>query len=326
MESAYTLANRELAKQREDNRTEHMRRAAAVRAADPDYSRIEARLAQGGAALVHCVLNKGENYEAAKEQLRSLQKQKAALLKKLRLPQDYLDEIYTCPDCRDTGFDTNGRRCHCLLQLIAKYMGINANLTEYMKEQTFDRVDYSLFADQPAENGRQPLICIKRAYERGLRFAETFDSTHSNLLLMGNSGTGKTYLSSCIANYALAREKSVYYQTAFRLFDTLEKLKFDRLDPEETEQAAFMARHLYQVELLIIDDLGTEFVTAYSSSVLFDLINTRLLQKKSSILSTNLNSAALEKLYSRRFTSRLWGSFEKLRFIGRDLRMPKDPD
>ncbi len=324
MESAYTLANRELARRREANKEEYNRRVTEVRNAFPEeYRQIETGMRHGGTALARCVLEGGVGYAKIEESLRNLRQKRTELLKRLKRPAEYLDEIYTCEACRDTGFDQDGRRCCCLQQLVTKYSGEYANLTEHMKEQTFDRVDYSLFAKQPAENGRQPLAYMKAAYEKGLSFAETFDITHANLLLMGNAGTGKTFLSSCIANHALGRGKTVCYQTAFRLFDMLEKLKFGRLSPEETEQASMVARQIYHTDLLIIDDLGTEFVTAYTAAAVFDLINTRQLEGKSTVLSTNLNSGALEQIYSKRLTSRLWGNFEIIPFIGQDLRMQK---
>lgn len=323
MESAYTLANRELARRREANQEEQARRIAEVRNAFPrEYPAIEEGMRRGGTALARCVLQGTTDLASVEESIRQLRKQREELLLRLGHPKDYLDDIYSCPRCHDTGYDQNGRRCACLERLIGEQMGVSANLTPFMKEQTFDKVDYRLFADQPAENGRQPLAYMKSAYEKALRFAETFDTTHANLLLMGNAGTGKTFLSACIANYALARGKSVLYQTSFRLFDLLEKLKFDRLSSEEAEQASFLSKQVEQAELLIIDDLGTEFVTAYSAALAFDLINTRQLQGKSTILSTNLGWEALEKIYSKRLTSRLWGSYEIIPFIGRDLRMP----
>ena len=323
MESAYTLANRELSARREENQLEQERRIAAVRSAAPrEYTKIETGLRQNGTALVRCVLE-GGSFAEIKDSIRRLQKEKTELLARLGYPKDYLEDIYTCPLCRDTGYDEQGHRCSCLKQLATKHLGDFANLTDYMKEQTFSRVDYSLFAKQPEENGRQPLAYMKAAYEKGLRFAETFDETHSNLLLMGNAGTGKTFLSSCIANYAIGRGKSVCYQSAFRLFELLEKLKFGRLSGEELEQATALSDQIYQTDLLIIDDLGTEFVTSYTAAVAFDLINTRQMQGKSTVLSTNLNSEALEQLYSKRLTSRLWGSYEIIPFIGQDLRMQK---
>ena len=323
MESAYALANRELAQIRETNRAEHNRRLNQVLSASPRYAKIESDLTSCGTALAKCVLDGGKGIYEIEAAIKKLQAEKATILKSLNLPEDYLDDIYSCKKCHDTGFDETGRRCSCLCRLITGYIGSNANLTEYMKEQTFDNFDYSLFASQPSDNGRQPLQHIKHAYQAGMRFAETFDETHSNLLLMGNAGTGKTYLSGCIANYVLARGKTVYYQTAFRLFDILEKLKFGRCTEDEQDQFEAISNYVFKTDLLIIDDLGTEFVSAYSAAALFDIVNTRQLEVKSTILSTNLNSETLTQLYSRRLTSRLWGSFEIIQFIGQDLRLQK---
>ncbi len=324
MESAYTLANRALAQRREENQVIREERIWEVRSAFPEeYERIEAGLRSGGTALARCVLTGGQNYPAVEKSIRSLRKEREDLLARLGKPKDYLDEIISCPLCRDTGFLENGRRCSCLEALVAYHMGTTSNMTDVMKEQTFDKVDYSIFAKQPKENGRDPLAHMKTVYAKGMRFAETFDKTRRSLLLMGNAGTGKTFLSGCIANYAIGRGKSVYYQTAFRLFDLLEKQKFDRLLPEEEEQAVYAARQIRQADLLIIDDVGTEFITAYSAAAIFDIINSRQLAGKSTVLSTNLNLEGLEKVYSKRFTSRLWESFEIIPFIGQDLRMQK---
>ncbi len=323
MESSYTMAVRELARIREENRRTQDMRLLEVRQKFPAYLKIESALQNQGSSLARRLLEGRLDISDIQAAITKLQKEKADLLKQAGLPIDYLDDIYTCPDCRDSGFDDTGKRCHCFKQLSVRFAGENANLTEFMKEQTFDKADYSLFAKQPAENGKQPLAYIKKAYEMGLRFAETFDETHANLLLMGNAGTGKTYLSSCIANYALARQKTVCYQTAFSLFDMLEKLKFGRYSGEEQERAEALSRYIYDADLLILDDLGTEFVSAYSAAALFDLVNTRQIRAKSMILSTNLNFQTLEQLYSKRLLSRIVGNFEIIPFIGQDLRMQK---
>ncbi len=323
MESAYTLASRELGKIREKNEAEQNRRLMEVISAYPDISIINARLRSCGTALARCILEKNENYEKIKEDIQMLQKQKRNILKTAGYGEDYLDDIYSCPLCKDKGFDSKGSRCKCHKHLISKYVGINSNLTSYMIEQTFDKVDYGLFASQPKEKGVFPLNFMKKAVSVAESFANNFDETHDNLLFMGNAGTGKTFLSSCIANRALERGKTVYYQTAFQLFDTLEKLKFGKLDGEKTEQAEYLAEYIYNADLLIIDDLGTEFITSYSASALFDLINTRLIHEKSTIISTNLNIEDLNRIYSQRFVSRVIGTYISMPFVGRDLRMQK---
>jgi len=326
MESPYAQATRKLARIREEHQAEQQRRIEEVRAKNPDYTRIEQAMAQQGSMLARRVLEGTSEIGDIAANIQKLQAERAALLHKLHLPGNYLEDIYTCTDCRDTGFLEDGSRCQCFKRLAASYTLANANLTDFMKEQTFDRFDFSLFAGQPAdESGHLPLAMMKRAYEKGLQFAETFDTTHANLLLLGPAGTGKTYLSGCIANYVLSRQKSVYYQTAFTLFDMLEKLKFGKLSDKELEQAEAVYRYLYEVDLLIIDDLGTEFISGYSAAALFDIINTRMIRSKSVLLSSNLRLQALEQLYSHRLISRLMGSYEIIPFIGKDLRMKDMP-
>lgn len=323
MESAYTLANRELNEIREKNRAEQRRRTDEVIRLAPEYLEIERELARGGTALLRCVLNKTADISKIREHIEKMQEKKTVLLARLGKPADYLDDIYNCTLCRDTGFDEDGHRCSCLKTLILKHISANANLTPYMREQTFANFDYSLFSSQPDDRGRNPLKYIQAAHDRALRFAETFDETHENLLFIGNAGTGKTFLSSCIANYALERKKTVYYQTAFQLFETFENVKFGKLEAEENEQAASIVRYVYETDLLIIDDLGTEFTTQYTAAALFDIMNSRMLQNKSTIISTNLNLKGLENAYSPRFTSRITGDYQILSFIGKDLRKAK---
>ncbi|MBR5152640.1 MAG: ATP-binding protein [Clostridia bacterium] len=322
MESAYTQASRKLHQIREKNQLEHQRRVNEVRSLNEDYSRIEQAMAIQGSMIAKRILEGNSTVDDIATTIKKLQKERSALLKALHLPETYLDDIYSCKACRDTGFTETGDRCQCLKKLIEESTLANANLTDFMAEQTFDRFDFSLFAGQPAgENGHQPLALMKHAYEKGLQFAETFDTTHANLLLVGPAGTGKTFLSGCIANYVLARGKSVYYQTAFTLFDMLEKLKFGKLSGEELEQAEGISRYLYDVDLLIIDDVGTEYVSGYSAAAMFDLINTRLMRSKSVILSSNLTLQALEQVYSHRLFSRIMGGYTVIPFIGKDLRM-----
>lgn len=320
MESPYSLANAEIAKIRKDNKDEQRRRENEVRLAAPEFATVEAKLASGGLALSKSILSGTGNISKIKELVEGAQREKAAILARLSLPSDYLDEIHTCTKCRDTGFAENGRRCECLKNMISKYIGVNSNLTDIMREQTFENFDFSLFAKQPDLKGRSVSVIMKNIFKRALEFSETFEQTGANLFMYGSAGTGKTYLSSCIANKALGRGFSVYYQSAFGLLDMFEKLKFGRYDEDEATQAEYAAKYAYDVDLLIIDDVGTEFVTAYSSATLFDIINSRLIEGKSTVISSNLSPSKIDETYGARMASRITGSFSPIGFIGVDLR------
>lgn len=321
MESAYSLALGELKKIRNKNAAELEQRKNFVRSAAPQFSTIENQLLSSGATLARCVLNGGSELETIKQKITEARNARSRILTELSLPDDYLDEIYDCPLCRDTGFDQDGHRCECHKKLISKYIGINSNLTEAMRNQTFDNFDFSLFENQPDVKGKPLIKLVKNAYDKALNMAETFDTTPSNIYMYGSSGTGKTYLSSCIANRVLQRGYTVYYQSAFKLLDMLEKLKFGRYDEDERPNAEYEAKYVFDSDLLIIDDVGTEFITAYSSAALFDIINTRLVENKSTVISSNLDPMKIAELYGGRMMSRITGSFTALPFWGADLRL-----
>lgn len=323
MESAYSLANTALANLRQKNTEELRRRENEVRLAAPEYAEIEARLSAGGLALAKCVLNGTSDISAIRRHIEAAQADKAEILKKLNLPKDYLDEIYSCEKCRDTGFDDDGRRCECLKNMISKYVGINSNLTEVMRNESFKNFDFTLFSNQPDIKGCSMLKYMEKTYKRAEVFAETFDKTNANLYLYGSAGTGKTYLSSCIANRALERGLTVYYQSAFQLLDVMEKLKFGRLEENEVAAAEYAAKYAYTVDLLIIDDVGTEFVSMYSSAALFDIINSRLMSGKSTVISSNLNPERIDEVYGTRMASRIVGAFDPVHVLGADLRKLK---
>ncbi len=320
MENPYVLATREMAQRRERNRAEAERRKEEVRERAPELAKLEMRMAAQGKRLLRCVLDKNSDFESVKKEIQNLQEQKAKLLRGLGLPADWLEEISDCPVCGDTGFDKDGHRCACLKQLVMKYIGENSNISERMREQTFEHFDFSLFASQAEVEGVSPLKVMRNSCRAAMEFAESFETTGENLLIMGGAGTGKTFLCSCIANRVLERGKTVYYQTSYKLFTLLERIRFGREDSAET---AAVSEYIYHADLLIIDDLGTEFVSQFTVAALFDLLNSRLADKKSTVISTNLSFSDIERMYAQRTVSRLLGEYRTLNIVGRDLRLSK---
>lgn len=317
MESAYVLAMRELEEiRRENNAILEYRKSEAARLA-PEISEIDKELVRAGSALLKTVLEKSENFAAVKKKIQGLQARKIELLRKNGFEEDYLDDIFSCEKCRDTGF-IGGHRCDCLKALIVKNLGANANLTEYMKNQTFENFDFSLFEDIERDGKTVPVKKImRRAVEICMDFSENFQKDKQNLILSGNAGTGKTYLSSCIANRVLSRGKTVYYTSAYKLFEMLEAIKFGKetFGADETT-----ARYVYDVDLLIIDDLGTEFMTQFTSAAFFDIVNSRLISGKSTVISTNLGLEGITDLYSQRVSSRIMGDYKAITLLGSDVR------
>ncbi len=315
MESAYTLANRDLEEIRQKNNELEAVRHSEVMLKAPRLAEIESELMKQGTRLLKCVLNRSEDFEDIKATIQELQRKKAQLVVDCGFSEDYLDDIYTCAKCRDTGF-VDGHRCECLKNLIVKNIGANSNLTEHMRKQCFENFDLTLFANQGDEGGLT-LKCMQVACEKALQFAEGFDKTHDNFLIMGNAGTGKTYITSCIANRVLERGKTVYYQTAFKLFEILENNKFNKGDEDTSD----IVKYIYDVDLLIIDDLGTEFSTQFTNAAFFDIINSRIISGKSTVISSNLNFEELSNAYSQRIVSRFMESYQLIQTVGKDLRV-----
>lgn len=176
-----------------------------------------------------------------------------------------------------------------------------------------------------AENDRNYGISPRKHMEGILdtckNFVNNFEKTDENLLFSGAPGLGKTFLSTCIAKELIKKGYSVIYETAYQTFSILEELKFKRT--EDREKLKFKADKLYTCDLLILDDLGSEFSTQYTNAALFDILNSRLISGRKTVINTNLSVSEFEDRYSERVASRILGYFLVLRFIGNDIRLEK---
>ena len=305
------------------NRDEQQRRIRVVYSCVPEIGEIDAKLRGQMARLASLALSRRadtpEQLETLKRENLELQARRAELLVEHGWPMDYLDEIVSCPHCRDTGM-RGDRICDCLEKLY------NRELTEELSgllrhgNESFEHFDLSLYSDRPdPATGIVPRKAMELNFAVCKRFAETFPAVKENLLLQGGTGLGKTYLSGCIARVVAAKGYSVCYDTAAAALDAFEKQKFSR-DVEESESAADQVRRMLSCDLMILDDLGTEMVTAISISALYTLLNGRLVSGKRTIISTNCRDEELLRKYSPQICSRLNGEFVTLPFIGEDLR------
>ncbi len=229
-------------------------------------------------------------------------------------PED-LDPIYTCGECRDTGYvqmpDGRKEKCRCLLNKETEILYDQCGIREQIREQNFDRIRYDHLKGEDLEHFRGAVdICRD--------FAETFDASYKNLVFYGTVGTGKSFLSCCIAAELLKTMHSVIYLSSQRLFDTLADLSFG--DPDRAERFRYSSQ-LYGCDLLILDDLGTELPNSFVASRLFECMNERDLRRKSTIISTNLSLADIRDRYSDRVLSRLTGGYTFIKLSGPDYRM-----
>ncbi|MBR6451365.1 MAG: ATP-binding protein [Lachnospiraceae bacterium] len=246
-----------------------------------------------------------------REQTERIRKKKRELLTDHGYPEDYLDPIYVCANCRDTGY-VNGEKCRCLKQAAIRLLYSQSNLESVLSEENFDNLSYEYYNDADVERMRQIV-------EECRSFARDFDSVYENLLLNGSVGVGKTYLTNCIAKDLLESGHSVIYFTSFKLFDLLAKYAFHSSDAGDDITA--MHEDVFSCDLLIIDDLGTEMTNSFVSSQLFAILNERNIRKKSTIISTNLSLELLNEKYSERNFSRIFGYYKMLRIEIDDIRI-----
>ncbi len=243
------------------------------------------------------------------------------ILKELGYSEHYLEPSYECEDCKDTGYIGN-KRCHCFKQRAIDLVYTQSNIRSILKDENFNTFSYDYYSEieiNPA-TGLSSLETMQNAVKDCRKFIEEFDNVFSNLFFYGDTGVGKTFLSNCVAKELLDTGHSVIYFTAFQLFDIFEKNTFHR----ETDEDIISAhQNIFDCDLLIIDDLGTEMPNSFTISQLFLCLNERILRKKSTIISTNLTLNQIAEIYSERTFSRLSNSYVMLKLFGDDIRIQK---
>lgn len=291
----------------------------------PRISEIDEELSHTGFTLTKLVLtdqeNRNEYIKELSKKNASLLKERAKLLNGAGYKRTYLDSIYECRICKDTGF-FDGKRCACLNQkLIDKHYGLS-NLRDRLKIENFEYFDIRYYSDETdTKAGISPRANIERIYQVCMDFVSNFNDVYSNLLFYGDTGLGKTFLCNCIAKDLLDSGKTVLYVTAPKLFKFFEDYRFNKDELDDPDEYADM---VYKADLLIIDDLGAEFSTVISASELFNIVNARILEKKHTVISTNLNPITdFENSYSQRIVSRFVGYYAMLKFFGKDIRLSK---
>lgn len=245
-----------------------------------------------------------------KESIALLKEQKNLLLQQAGLPLNYLQVPYECEDCLDTGY-RDGEKCHCFKQASLTLLYDQSNLKDYLESTDFSKVSDEYYSGQD-------LVHFRDSYEKSINFVNNFKNDYQNLCFYGTVGTGKSFLSGCIAKALMKDGYSVIYFSASGLIDLFSRYAFDYKSREESEEAY---QDIYNCDLLIIDDLGTELINSFSVSRLFTCLNERALRKKSIIISTNLSLEELRDRYSDRIFSRLTGNFKFCRMTGPDIRM-----
>ncbi|MBP3576493.1 MAG: ATP-binding protein [Lachnospiraceae bacterium] len=287
----------------------------------PAYTALKEQIIENSMRFATTALFSGDNADAneLRRQNEELSAQKNALLLAHGYPADYLSPVYTCKDCRDTGM-IGDERCHCFKQAVVDYVYAQSNIAHILKEENFDTFSFDYYNNTVIDPKTKltPRQNMQRIYDTCQAFVRNFDTEFNNLLFYGNSGLGKTFLSHCIAKELLGTAHTVLYLTAHDLFDLLGKAMYN-----EDEDFSVSCEHILDCDLLIIDDLGTELANAFTLSRLSLCINERLVNRRSTIISTNFGVQELSDHYGERNFSRIFSSYTPLRFFGEDIRIKK---
>ncbi|MCL2366112.1 MAG: ATP-binding protein [Oscillospiraceae bacterium] len=264
----------------------------------------------------------GEEAEDIRLRNLELQDQRRLELLKAGFAEDYLNDEPMCVVCSDTGY-VNGAVCACLVDIYKSELAKSLSSLLKLGNETFDSFELSYYDDAPlAEAGISPRRTMEIIYETCVEYARKFGLKSMNLFFNGAPGLGKTFLSACIARVVADNGFSVVYDMATTMLSKMVDVKFRRIEDDEA-MAAEVKRYL-SCDLLIIDDLGTEMANAYTVSALYELINTRLVTGKKTIVSSNLTIDELRKQYTEQIMSRLEGEYQVLTFRGDDIRRKRN--
>ena len=286
----------------------------------PRLRQIDCLLRQTMAATVQAAFAKGEDVRTllnqVKQENQSLQAERQALVD-AHFPQGWLDDSPICNHCSGTGY-IGSTMCSCLAELCRQEQKKELTLLAG-SDASFDqfRLDYYPDVKDPKLDVNIRSV-MARTYDVCRQYAQNFSEKSGNLLFSGDTGLGKTFLSACIAKAVTERGFSVAYESAGHMFAHMERAKF-----EGDEDAREKVKKYAACDLLIVDDLGTEMTGQFNTASLYTLINDRILSGKATIISTNLTTDDIVRRYNPQIASRLRGSFQRLAFLGEDIRLKK---
>ena len=309
-------AEARLQSEKEQNERSSRARIAATYEKEPRLGEIERELRRTAAHVLAATFRRQGDPVAAMQQLKkenlALQQERDWILQAEGLEPDDLTVQPICPTCGGTGY-VGAVMCECLKELCRQEQ--KKELTNQFGAESFEKFRLDLYPEQyDNQLKRSPREVMNRTYHDTLSYAQNFTCTSPSLLFVGATGLGKTYLSACIARTVADRGFSVSYAPVGQLMAAFENEKF-RPQPDTS-----CTEEYFSCDLLIIDDLGTEMTTQFTISALYQILNTRLMGAKPTIVSTNLPLGDLSARYSEQIASRLLGAYRLYKFYGDDIR------
>ena len=284
----------------------------------PNILEIEKALSMTGLSLYKAALMGPDGLEERIEKIKHenlvLNEGKRDLLINAGFPEDYLVVKFSCDKCNDTGYVGTGM-CSCMKKALVNEAYNHSGLGKFLKHQTFRNFDLSYYENEDDRLQMESIL------EKAKKYVSDFGKPEkdSNLLFVGTTGLGKTHITTAIAKGIIDKAYDVVYDSAQNIIRAFENERF-----EKDERAEVETRRYFDCDLLIIDDLGTEFRNSFTQSCIYNLLNTRINSGKPMIISTNIDSTAkFIEMYDDRISSRLIGSFRTLKFVGKDIRLEK---
>ena len=307
-----SLANDTLARRRQRNSSTLMRRQQEVFSLVPEIEEIGFEITSLGASYTMANLTKNADKAAElKAKMEALHQKRKDLLVQNGFSPDYLDPIYSCSECQDKGF-VKGKICSCLKQEIIKQRQNMLTALSPAPKTTFEDFSLDYYPDKTDADGDNPREIMGSILTYCRKYAEKFSKDRKSVLMLGSSGLGKTHLSCAIADECLKKGFVVMYASSQSLFEQIEQNKHN---------VHHMLNDIMNCDLFIRDDLGTEYLTYYGQSILYNIINTRMINGTPCIYTSNLTSEKdFLKKYGEKITSRLMGSCDTLVFAGNDIR------
>lgn len=284
----------------------------------PEAEDVRRRIASTASQAAKAVL-RGTDVRASLEALKAenlgLQRRFAELLAEHGFARADIEPQYVCPKCEDTGY-VDGRMCACHRALLRQIAYENLNRISPLTLSTFEDFSLDYYSDASVEGRRSDREQMRYILDYCKRYAEGFSAKSGNLFFTGATGLGKTHLSLAIASAAIDKGFGVVYGTAQNFAVSLERERFSRAD----ENGGDTLELLNECDLLILDDLGMEISSSYITAMIYNIIDTRIMLAKPTIISSNLSMQELEKRYNERFVSRVLGFYDRMPFRGKDIR------
>lgn len=301
---------------RDNNRYLLETRREEIYRALPEYHELEDSVSSLSVSAARSMLegdgNAGTRLRKSLSDVRCRQRK---LLTAAGFPEDYLDPVYRCPLCQDTGYIVSGdgrkSKCSCFRQREISVLYSQSHIQEAVARENFSTLSTEYYQGEDLRH-------FESAVDLCQKFVKNFNKDYRNILFYGTVGTGKSFLSGCIAKELMDMGCSVIYFSASGLFDLLARYSFDHRERTALQD---LCEDIYGCDLLIIDDLGTEITNAFTASQLFSCLNERSLRKKPVIISTNLSLEEIRDRYSDRIFSRVTSSFALCKLTGPDIRI-----